>query len=337
MNYHRAFFGKIQGVLYTSALLICIHIALVALPADATGIRISPLTFEMTANPGDTISNVIEVFNPEDDVLMVDMKADDFAPIGESGQVVVIEDSNETFSLSKWMTLEPATFALPAHGRQAVTFTIHIPPNGEPGGHYGTVLASVSSGSAGGGSSISQKIGSLLLLYVAGNAREQMWVKSFEVPAFSEGGPITFGTRLENIGTVHLKPYGFITITDIFGRKTTQLSIDAKNVLPNSIRKIDTVWKEDGFLFGRYTATLTAIYGSQNEPLSYVTTFWIIPWKQTAAGAFGTLILLLIFFKMRKRFGTALRIMIKGEKKSKSKPPRRPSSSIRANLTGYER
>ena len=304
----------------------------------AEGLRISPLTFEMSANPGDTISNVIEIYNTENEEAVVHIQAQDFVPLGEGGQVVVTDEINETFSLAKWMIIAPQELILGPLERAAVTFTIQIPQNAEPGGHYGTVLATISGQPGGGVAAISQKIGSLLLLQVAGAVQEQMWIKSLEVPEFFEHGPITFATRLENVGTVHLKPYGFITITDIFGRKTASLSVDAKNVLPNSIRKIETVWKDE-FLFGRYTATLTAIYGSQNEPLSYVTTFWVIPWKQTAAGGFGALVLLFIFFKMRRRFGTALKILIAGEKKPpKNRPPsqRPPTSSGRANLTGYE-
>lgn len=302
----------------------------------AAGLRISPLTFEITANPGDTISNVLEVYNTEEEAVTVIMEAQDFVPLGEGGQVMIAEESNETFSLAKWMVLSPTEFFMEPGERRVVTFTIQVPHNGEPGGHYGSVLTKIAGSPSGGASAVAQKIGSLLLLQVAGPVQEQMWVKSFAVPEFSEQGPITFETRLENVGSVHLKPYGFVTITDIFGRKQAQLSIDAKNVLPNSIRKIDTVWNEK-FLFGRYTATITAVYGSANAPLSYVTTFWVIPWKQTAAGGFGALILLFILFKMRRRFATALKIMLIGEKKPpKNRPPKTPSSSIRANLTGYE-
>src|SRR3989344_537584 len=126
----------------------------------AEGLRISPLTFEMSANPGDTISNVIEIYNTENE------------------EAVVTDEINETFSLAKWMIIAPQELILGPLERAAVTFTIQIPQNAEPGGHYGTVLATISGQPGGGVAAISQKIGSLLLLQVAGAVQEQMWIKS---------------------------------------------------------------------------------------------------------------------------------------------------------------
>lgn len=210
----------------------------------AKAITISPLTFEMTANPGDTLSNVMEVYNSEDTAIQVQMTLQDFAARGEEGKVVVVDDANETYSLAKWMTVEPQTFILGPKQRQVVNFTIRIPLNGEPGGHYGSVLAQTGSvdPSGTGATAIAQKLGTLVLLQVAGEVDEEMWIRSFEAPEFSEYGPITITSRFENIGTVHLKPQGFITITDILGRASKQVPLERKNVLPHSVRRIETPW-----------------------------------------------------------------------------------------------
>jgi len=311
-SYQKRFlFPVIGGAVFFAAILSYPTVAF----GQGIGISISPLTFEITANPGDKVSNVLKILNNSDSALMVQMKAEDFTAIGESGEVVVREELNESYSLAKWIRVEPEQFTLDPRGQQLVNFTIDVPVSGEPGGHYGSILAMIGGTAATGtGAAISQKVGSLLLLQVAGPVNELIFVKNFVAPSFSEYGPITIDARFENRGTVHLKPRGFVQITDIFGKQAANLSLSQKNILPGSVRKIDTVWDEK-ILFGKYTATLTAIYGSTNEPLTATTTFWVIPWKITLGITLGVVLVLFILIKSRKRLSLALKILLRGETK----------------------
>lgn len=279
------------------------------------GISISPLTFEITANPGDKVSNVLKVLNNSDSALGIQMNAEDFTAVGETGEVVVKGELNDSYSLAKWITVEPEQFTLDPHSQQLVNFTIEVPANGEPGGHYGSILATIGGTTATGtGAAISQKVGSLLLLQVAGPVNELLFVKGLEAPSFSEYGPVTIDARFENRGSVHLKPRGFIQVTDIFGKQVANLSLSQKNILPGSVRKIDTVWDRK-ILFGRYTATLTAIYGSTNEPLIANVSFWVIPWKITLGIFFGALLILSILIKSRRRLSLAAKVLFRGDVK----------------------
>ena len=74
------------------------------------------------------------------------------------------------------------------------------------------------------------------------------------------------------------------------------------------------IWDE-GLLFGKYTATLAVIYGSSNEPLSAVVNFWVVPWKILGGAVFALLLLTILLYRTRKRWKTALRILIRGEKR----------------------
>ncbi|MDZ4231871.1 MAG: hypothetical protein U1C72_01310, partial [Candidatus Pacearchaeota archaeon] len=177
------------------------------------------------------------------------------------------------------------------------------------------ILASSGAAEPGsGGAAIAQKIGSLLLLQVAGAVQEEMSIRSFTAPAFSEYGPITMTGRFENTGTVHLKPRGFVLVKDVLGRETARLELPQLNVLPNSIRQVDTELP-DKRLFGKYSATLTAIYGSTNEPLAYTTTFWVVPWKVLGATLIGLLILAFLLYLARRRLSLALSVLVTGKKR----------------------
>jgi len=280
--------------------------------AGAAGISVSPLTFELNANPGDTVSNILRVFNTTDTPLLVDLEVENFAPVGEEGRVILEPADNNVLSLANWTSIEPRSVVVPPNDFVPVEFTISVPLNAEPGGHYASILATLSGQAPdGSGAVIVQKVGSLVLLHVAGDVREELEVVSLDVPGFSQYGPVTLSARFENTGSVHVRPRGFILIQNIFGQEVAKLDMTQSNVLPNSIRRIDTEFDKK-WLFGKYTATLTAIYGSGNVPVSYTASFWVVPWKETSAISVVALILLIGLFKMRRRIAHAFRILFKG-------------------------
>jgi len=279
-------------------------------------ITVSPLNFELTANPGDTVTNTVRISNPGSSAITIQMEVEDFAVVGETGQVVVEPAETETYSIAGWVQVVPDLFTLQPGEQQAVEFSVQVPVNAEPGGHYGSILASTIAVTGEGftGAAIAQKVGSLVLLSVSGEVVEDLRVKEFTAPGFLEFGPVPFVIRLENKGTIHVRPRGFITITNWRDKKVVDLEFPQKNVLPDSTRKIEATW-DTKWLFGKYTATIVGSYGSSNNPITpWVVTFWVIPWKLLTAVSIISLIVLLILFLTRKRWGTALKILFRGEK-----------------------
>ena len=286
---------------------------------SSVSLSISPLSFELTANPGDVLTSEVKIFNQNDSPLPVTIGVEDFTAVGETGSVRLEEKGNETYSLAKWIKVYPENIILEPNERRTITFEIAVPSNGEAGGHYGSVVASAGGrnnhGSEDGyGSAISIKVSSLILLNVSGEVVEDVEVLSFDVPKFQEYGPVLFETRFENKGTVHVKPRGFITITDMFGNKVKDLEFPSKNILPGAKRKIETSWNTK-WLFGKYTATLIGSYGTSNTPLNLrVVTFTVFPWRLASYVLAVILFILIILFLSRKRLKLAARILLKGER-----------------------
>jgi len=277
------------------------------------GVGISPLTFELTANPGDVIENQVKVYNPSDATVGIRMEVEDFTVEGEIGHVKIEPAGTETYSLTKWVKMEPMEFVLNPAEQRFVKFTINIPENAEPGGHYGSVLARTTAVIGGEyvGAAVAGRVGALVLLSVAGEVEENLTIKDFSAPRYSEYGPIPFTLRFENKGTVHVKPKGFVTVTNWFGRKVADIEIPQRNVLPDSIRVIDTALNKKWLWAGKYTATLTGSYGVSNTHLvPAVITFWAFPWKV------GIIILaVLVFFILtRRRWLAAFKVLVRGER-----------------------
>lgn len=289
-----------------------IALALTLQVGVAQAVSISPLNFELNANPGDKLSNVVRIYNDLDSEISVKMEVQDFVAAGEKGEVLIKEGENTSYSLAKWVTLFPEIFTIPAKSSQMVEFMVRLPADAEPGGHYGSVLATISGSSSGDGVGINMKVGSLLLLDVAGEVSENLGVSDFEALAFSEYGPENLTARFTNDGSVHLKPRGFVLVKNMFGTEVAKIDLPQLNVLPQSTRKVEIPLELDN-QFGRYEATLAAIYGAANEPLSAVTVYWVIPYKLLAVYGGIILVLLILAIRGRKRLKAAFRVLFKGE------------------------
>ena len=298
-------------------LLLCLIIGGVIFGQNALAqfsIGISPLIFEITGNPGDLIENYIKVYNPSgDSVIQIEMQVEDIAPTGEAGQVIVEPAETESYSITRWVTMEPREFELQPGEEKFVKFAIRVPENAEPGGHYGTVLAASKSVSSpeGTGVGIVTRTGSLVLITVPGIMQEKLAVKDFSAPRYSEHGPILFEIKFENLGTIHVRPTGYVTVTNWLGQKVGDAEIIPRNVLPKGVRKFEASLYQKWFFAGKYTATLTGSYGFSNTPFTpVVITFWAFPWKI----GLGILVIIILLVLSRKRWAAAFRILVKGEK-----------------------
>jgi hypothetical protein len=274
------------------------------------GLAVSPPTFELSANPGDKLERSIRVDNLVDKPIPITVDRRNFAALGEEGQAVLTEEVTP-FSLASWIKVDPTTVTIPAKASHVFKFTVAVPANAEPGGHFGSIVFRTlpPSPSQSGGYAVGQEIGSLLLLKIAGNAREQAQIESFQATRdFWESGPIEFESRIKNLGNIHIKPTASITISDMFGRKVAVVPVDPLNVLPNSTRRLPAVWKGQG-LFGRYTATLSVSYGDKQQIITSTTSFTVIPYKPIVATLLVGTLIGFIIYRGRRRIARSLKIL----------------------------
>jgi hypothetical protein len=312
--------GFKKGIIFLSTLLIGLSSGVLAFAQssqklDKAGLSISPTTFEISANPGDKIKQKLRIYNTTNNSFSVKMEGEDFSAQGEEGRVVVKEREDQTYSLKRWVKFTPAEFTLVSGENKIVNFEINIPKNAEPGGKYGSVLATVTAilGLEQTGALTANKVGALVLLSVSGQVKEKISVKEFSAPTISDIGPIPFSIRLENTGTVHERPKGVITITNIFGKKVDEVIVPAQNIIPGAIRKITAQWQKKWLFGGRYQATLVGSYGSQNEPLNATLIFWAFPWKIGLAVLAVIILIIILLIRAHRKVEKAEEIIKKYE------------------------
>ncbi len=299
---------------WKTLLIICISTLIgIVGKADAAqdpgrGYTVTPPIFELKANPGDTLKEVVSVYNNGSDDLSMFATTENLKTIGEVGQVEVSKNDEGLPSLKKWVDIKPANFDLKKGATQNVTFTIRVPGNASPGGHFATVLFGTKGGNTQGtGTAISQRVGTLVLLTIAGQTKETANILSFEPEKklFWNNQTIKFDLKVKNNGNVYVRPRGFLVINNVFGHKTAQVQIDGKNILPGATRQIPLEFKSKK-LFGPYTATLSLVYGTTNQNLNSSTGFTIIPWKITSV----IVVLLILVIILRQRLWQAILVIV---------------------------
>lgn len=281
------------------------------------GLTVIPPKFELFANPGDSVTEVVRLKNESDSPMTFSVLVEDFSSTGEEGKVVLEEgESDSTYSLKRWIEPSVRNLTLQPGEEQPFAFKITVPSDGEPGGHYASVLFQIgSSEQIPGVATVQHRVGSLVLLRVSGNVVEQASVETFKAPAYSANGPVTFEIRVKNDGTTHIRPEGTILITNIFGRKVDEIPLDTANVFPGAVRRLDTVWDRTG-MFGYYTATLVAKYGQQPLVLSKATKFAVASPVSLIVLTVGTLAVLVFVISIvsgRGRLLKAIRVLTTGK------------------------
>lgn len=254
----------------------------------AQGIEISPALVELNGAAGGTYAINLTVTNVTLTDLLYTVSVDDFTAKDETGTPQILLDSPlpESASIRNWVAT-PTTFTLKSRESRTVTAQVTIPANAEPGGHYGVVRFSGQAPEVEDtGVGLSASAGTLLLIRVDGDINEQASLASFFTAIngnqtfLFETSPISFVTRINNEGNIHVKPVGSIEVKNAFGGIVTTIPLNAEksNVLPDSIRRFDTQY-DGGWMIGYYTANLTLGYGTTGQALTSTISFWVIPYR----------------------------------------------------------
>jgi hypothetical protein len=247
--------------------------------AATQGIKISPVSFDLTGLPGQKIENVVKVSNPSDREIGVTSAISDFQPQGENGGVEIA--SNYKYGLSSYLSVFPKSFSLGPGELQYVTVTIDLPKDLPAGARSGVVTFGNSSlAISGSGSVISGQVGVLITLNVLGNLKDQAKLESFDLPKVTVAGPVSLVVRVKNTGQTLAKFSGTVTIYNLLGSKVAEASLGPNNILPLAIRKFSGDWGEKN-PFGLYRAELSGSFGQESlAATSYFVGFapqWSLP------------------------------------------------------------
>lgn len=200
------------------------QIASAATGLGGNGIRVSPVTTNITIAPGTSQVVPIEVTNVTTTPAVLQTVVNDFtANPNESGDPEIILNPDQyATSHSLKQFVQPVTNITLAPGQEvSVPVTISIPKTAAGGGYYGVVRFAPATTQKGANQNVTLagSVGSLILVKVPGKIVEHLTVASFDVR--HNGNPSTLFTttkgldatvRFQNEGNLQEQPFGKILL-----------------------------------------------------------------------------------------------------------------------------
>jgi len=272
--------------------IIAVAAALVAGALNAQAITVGPAKVEHSVDPGDVIKGEFYLLNELGYTQTFYPSFEKF--VEDEGQKKFLKEESE---IGEWTKISSSVTLEPGEER-LIPYTISVPDNAPPGGHFAVAWWSTAPPSKDSSKlvSIVTRAGILILMRVSGDIKEEARILNFQANAKLHWSlPVVFSTTFMNEGNVYMKPAGTISIANIFGkpRAAVEMNRNTLQVLPASKRSFNEAWNPDTFVFGPYKATLTFTYGESKKEVSQALWFWVVPWKQTLAALI--LIILLVF------------------------------------------
>lgn len=268
---------------------------------------VGPGRNEIELSPGETVVKEVTVTNRITDDRKFRLEVEDIEGSSDGSRAVDLRgDEIGPYSIRDYISFPENEFMLELGERARIPVTITVPPDAEPGGYYGSVLVSTvrssdSKEEALARSPIIARVGSLFFLRVKGDVVEEGHTQSISMiddKMWYEEGPVSMGILYENKGSVHLNPYGQLSVKNMFGEEVGYVELEPWFVLPTSLRVREITWDRE-FLLGRYTveAKINRGYGDIVDEVSV--SFWVLPWK-IVGGIF--FILFIVIFGTRAFF-----------------------------------
>ena len=300
-------------------------------------VTVSPVFFDLTAKPGDSLSEKIRIRNNTTSPLPIKLEVEKLT--GDLNGNLTLKNDNSDGSLS-WIKFVSPTFVANPLEWTDVSFTISVPSTAAYGYYFAISLTQDNTSPIKRtGATITGAAAVPILLNVKKEgAKAQASIVEFSTDYVSEYLPVDFLVKVENEGNIHVNPHGNIFISE--GNKDVaalDVNPNLANIIPNSARTFDVSWT-DGFLvrepvmeggqvkldkngkpmetiainwnkltefrIGRYTANLLLVYdnGTRDVPLEANLSFWVFPWKVVGLMIITLVVLVIIFRLLLKSY-----------------------------------
>jgi hypothetical protein len=266
---------------------------------------VGPGRVELNLDPGQTTVTEITVTNRISENRTFRLEVADVAGSADGSSALnLIEDGTPgPYSIRDFISFPEETFNLALGERARIPVTITVPPNITPGGLYGTVLVSTVQEPTTPQEAnlprnpIIARVGSHIFVNITGEkvvSGEVLAITTLPSKLWYESGPINLAISYENTGSVHLNPYGELSVRNIFGQEVGYVELEPWFVLPVSLRTREVEWDRE-FLFGRYTVVAQINRGYDDVVDEVQVSFWVLPWKIMATGFVVLFVLMFIF------------------------------------------
>ncbi len=135
--------SKIIKILIISIFILIIQINNSDASSWDINLVVSPIKYELTGNPGESIVKNAKIINKSDQQKFITTWKANFSSDNSTWNPIFIKDNlttNLNTELASWITVNTPSFTINPGEEKNISFTINIPSNATPGWHYWAVF-----------------------------------------------------------------------------------------------------------------------------------------------------------------------------------------------------
>lgn len=169
----------------------------------------------------------------------------------------------------RWVQFERSSYRLEAGKSVEVKFTVRVPEDTAPGGHYGVLFAETQPVSETNGNAVERRkrVGSILYATVDGDIITGGKLLSTSVPLLQLNAPLSTHQRIKNSGNTDFLVTTSMKVSDMFGGVKFKSERQVA-VLPETTRDIAVEWQDVNWL-GLYKVELESRFLDTTERSSH--------------------------------------------------------------------
>lgn len=305
---------------------------------ESESIKIQPTLVEEKVDPGKSFSSVLSATNLGSVTQTYKVSVRDIESIDGDGHPVFAKEHEATgFEMSSWVKIPRPEVTIAPGATAEVPFTVAVPGDASPGGHFGTIFLSTQGEKPKTvGASVAYQVGAILSFQIAGDIREEARIRQFTSDKSIYGeSKATFHVKVENLGNTLVRPRGLLEIVDMFGKKTATLNLNDSEaaILPHGTREFTVTWDDDRVRMGKYQAIATLEYGTDvKHTIFQEISFWVIPSK-VVLPVLGIIFLVALILYFWVKFYIRKKMKEYGMSKANKKTPQGEFASKSAWMT----
>lgn len=229
---------------------------------------ISPTEKHYEVNPGETISDSFVILNSGQTVYDFITYSSPYSV--SNGSYDAQYDVNAPRSDAyKWVQMNTTQWHAEVRQTTTIPFTLRVPANASPGGHYGIIFAETKAQDDAAGIARKKRIGIVLYVKVKGDIVNEGRVTNIATGWFYSHPPVTATVTIEDKGNTDFTAQSKMTVTDLFGGVKYTGSKDY-NVLPGTTRDVSLTY-DDPPWFGLFKVKVEAtVMGNTTTRESFV-------------------------------------------------------------------
>lgn len=211
--------------------------------ADIEKITLSPSSKTVKADSGSRVTGTLEVHNTGTVAFDFEVYASPYGVRGENYDPEFTE-SKPNRDVYKWVRFSQTDFSIEPGQKREVNYTLDIPADATPGGHYGVIFAETKARAIGNtGVERQKRVGQVIYATINGNYKSEGKLDNFILPFWQTKPPMISSARVTNTGNVDFETEVKTVAKDMFGRTKYEYTGDPI-VLPDTTRLIEMKWEK---------------------------------------------------------------------------------------------